>query len=116
MTKDEIFDWMLDHRNLSDSEFSNKLRSLLVVTNELPYNHEESDIIAACGLQNSTIATEERMKVEKYNKISQEVEYLEKNYTKREVSYSAIMLHKELETVKKSMSEILLKVMLDKLS
>lgn len=105
---------MLDNRSLSDFDFNNKLKSLLTTDTELPYNHDEENTIIACGLQDSEFIESESVKVRKADKFSQEVEYLEITYTKREIAFTCMTLFKEVSHLKNTLAELALQMMINK--
>lgn len=98
MTGNEIIDYCLDNRNLTEGELKNKLLSKL--SESQPFDHQNDDVFKACGLIESTFVNKDESEkivvsinmdtLLQFDKISEGVEYLEKHYNKREVSFLAM--------------------------
>lgn len=104
MNKNEIIDYCLDNSHLPEEELVNGLMSKLNTRNSEGYNHNENSILAACGLQNSTLVVDDHIEIptipdEVTSKISTIVEYMEKTYSKRELSFLFVQALKAFSRV-----------------
>lgn len=117
MTKNEIIDFCLDNGNLSNEELVSKLSNKLSNEQYVPFNHEDSDVVAACGLKNSKIISGNAIAIaadKEVSTTSELVEYFENNLTKRELAFvfvSAVNSAKELYKTNEQLKELLRRLM-----
>lgn len=95
MTKNQIIDFCLDNHHLTEKELNEKLIQHLKPSEIAEeYDHSKTSLMDACGLSKSRNISEEgfELGMEHVENGSEVVEFIEKKYSKRELSYVTFQL------------------------
>ncbi len=91
MTNNQIIDFCLDNKNLTEKELNLQLKNILSKETIVPYDHTKDSLLEACGLDSEkSLKSAAKMFSEvgeKYTSASEFVEQLEETFSKRELSY-----------------------------
>lgn len=93
----KLVDILLDHQNEDDEKIIHLIED--AISEHIGFNHAADEIGTACKIdmeKNKHVSIQAN-----FNKISEEVEALEKVFTKREITYIAVMGKQKLEKTKK---------------
>lgn len=93
----KLVDILLDHQNEDDLKIIHLLED--AISNQIGFTHTADDIGEACHIdmeKNKHISVRAE-----FTKVSEEVEALEKMFTKREIAYVAMMSKQKLKRTKK---------------
>jgi len=88
MTSNQIIDFCLDNKNLSEKELNKQLVKLLNNESTVPYDHNKINLIEACGIDpEQGIGNNTLFQLKEKSRASEVVEQMENTLTKRELSY-----------------------------
>jgi len=87
----KLLDTILDNQESTDIELILKIEN--VISNGISFNHSNTDVKQACGIDRRKPDFKSRNK--DFTKISEEVEHLEKVLTKREITFMTVMMSKK---------------------
>jgi hypothetical protein len=103
----KLLDVLLDNQDIDDDSLIIKIERF--ISEGIGFNHSEKDIKTACKI--SELRGEVSFSSE-YDKISKEVEELEKTFTKREIAATTITLIHKINEINNMMQ--LLKILRDR--
>ena len=93
----KLVDILLDHQNEDDDKIIHLLED--AISEHLGFNHSLDEIGEACHVdmeRNKAVTVRAN-----FSKVSEEVEALEKMFTKREIAYIAMMSKQKMKRAKK---------------
>lgn len=86
MKKEEIIDFCLDNPELSENQLNQALITKMKSNGSLvKFNHQADDIFEACGINKERETTIKELDVPTYDKRSEGVEWLTKNFSSVEL-------------------------------